>query len=132
MSEITSFAALAATRAKLIALPAVSARIAARVAPAFSALAQQSFDSQSSPYGDPWAPGADGQSVDLRKSGRLRSVALRYVAEGTRVRASIGGVSYARYQLKRGLLPKTGAIPSAWNARLIAIANDELAKAMAA
>lgn len=125
MSEITSFAQLGELRAKILALPAVPAKIAARVAPAFSALAQQAFAGHQSPYGDAWAPG-----VDLVESGALRDRAIRYTAEGGRVRATIGAVKYARYQLKQGILPKAGALPSAWYDQLKSIADDELEKAL--
>lgn len=129
-SEITSFAGLADLRAKLIALPAVSARIAEKVAPALSALAQQSFDAAQSPYGDPWGVGKDGKPITEKKSGKLRSNALRYVAAGRKVRASVGAVAYAKYQLKHGLLPKSGALPAAWDARVTEIAQRELDEAL--
>lgn len=124
-TEITSWSQVAELRAKLLALPAVTSKIATRVADAFSSLAQQSFAAHQSPYGDAWAPG-----VDLVESGALRSRAIRYVAEGTRVRSSIGSVRYARYQLKQGILPKAGALPAAWFTKLKEIADDELEKAL--
>ena len=124
--EITSFAELAELRDQLLALPAVPAKIAARVAPAFSELAQAAFDARQSPYGDVWGPG-----ITENKSGRLRAGAIRYVAEGGRVRATVGAVKYARYQLKQGILPKAGALPAAWFAKLKSIADEELAKAVA-
>jgi hypothetical protein len=130
--EITSFAELEAVRSRLAGLPAVSAKIATRTATTFSALAAEAFAARQSPYGDPWGTGKTGEPITEEKSGRLRREAIRYVATGTRVRATVGAVRHARYQLKHGLLPKTGALPSKWDAALRRIADEELTLAMGA
>jgi hypothetical protein len=128
--ELTSFAELGELRARLANLPAVNARVAMRVATTFSALAAQDFAARQSPYGDSWGMGKSGEPITLDQSGRLRGQAIRYVATGSRVRASIGAVRYAKYQLKRGILPKTGMLPSSWDAAVKRIAEDELERAM--
>lgn len=128
--ELSSFAALAELKAQLIALPAVTARIAEKVAPEFSRLAQQTFDAQQSPYGDAWGTGADGKQITEKKSGALRSKAISYEANGRKIRATVGAVKHARYQVNRGILPKAGLLPAAWEARLVEIANAELAEAL--
>ncbi len=130
-TEITSFAAMAELRSRLSSLPEVCAKIATRGAAKFSELGQQAFDARQSPYGDAWGVGEDGQPIDLKQSGALREKAIRYTSVGTTIRSSVASVKHARYQLKRGLLPKAGRLPAAWEGALKTIAQDELAKAMA-
>lgn len=124
---MSGFDELQAMKARLAKLPEVSARVAAKAAGELSAIAQASFDA---------GQGVDGQSfggVDLNESGRLRAQALRYTAIGTKIRASVGSVPYAKYHIKRGILPRGGAaLPTKFNAAIVAIANRELALAVGA
>jgi len=113
--------------AKLRALPVLVAQASAeRIAPALTAQARATFDAGETPYGDAWAPGADGQRVTLRQTGALAS-GVRFVAVGTRVRAVLGA-RYAKYQVgRRRVLPGPGAaLPPAWRAAVDAIVRDEL------
>ena len=130
MSNASSFAELAKLRAHIGSLPSVNARVAAKVAPVFSQLAQQAFDANESPYGDTWGLGKDGKQITEYQSGRLRSLAVRYSAVGTNVRSSISAVRYARYQLSHGILPKSRALPAAWYEALSRIAEREIAEAL--
>jgi len=104
-SSLTKFAQ------NLRRLPRVLAqRVADRGAPAISSLARGSFDAGQTPYGIPWAPGAQGQRVTLRKTGALERF-LRYVAIGTKLRVALG-TSYAKYQIgKRPVFPGAGGLP---------------------
>ena len=107
--------------------PEVAARVAARVAPAFSQLAKQSFDAHQSPSGDPWPSG-----IDLVESGSLREHATKYESHGTKVRANVARPRYARYQLKYGFLPRSGALPASWDATVTRIADQELQRSLGA
>lgn len=113
---------------KLLRSPAVASRIAERAAARFSELAQQAYDARRSVYGRPFGKGDEGEQLDLKESGTLRAQALRYTAIGTKVRASVSAVRYARYQLKQGILPAKGSIPADWLPELQRIADEELAK----
>jgi hypothetical protein len=108
----------------LAKLPTVMVRVAPRAAAAFSGLARQSYSSASSVYGSPFV-GVAGR-LDLTVSGTLGSRATRYTATGTTVRASVGSVRYARYQLKHGFLPARGRLPQAWRDRVDAIVREEI------
>ena len=124
---MSGFDDLAAMRARLAKLPEVAARVAQRGAPALSARARAAFDAGQGVEGQPFG------GVDLNETGRLRAAALEYTAIGTKIRASVGSVPYAKYHIKRGILPRGGAkLPAAWEAELVAIAQDELAQAVAA
>lgn len=109
----------------------VRTRVAARVAPELTARARASFEAGENPYGDTWAPGADGQRVTLRKSDRLFGT-LHFVTIGTKVRAVLG-VKYAKYQIgKRGILPQGGtAMPVSWSRAIGAIAVEEIQRDLA-
>jgi hypothetical protein len=125
-SAVGSFEQLRDLRAKLESMPSVGEAIAARVAPALSAAAQEAFDAGRTPFGgDFGASSVDGRTLDLNESGRLRAGAVAYHVEGRKVRASVGGVPYARYQLKRGFLPRK--LPAAWEQTVRAIAQQEIA-----
>jgi hypothetical protein len=102
MKSLSQFAA------DLRRLPRVVAiRVAEEAAPALTDLAKRTADASEAPDGVPWAPGAHGQKVTLRKSGALlRNV--RYVAIGTKLRVALT-VPYAKYQIgKRRVFPSQG------------------------
>ena len=86
----------------------VGHRVARECATAITAIAQGTYQAGTDPYGVPWAPGAEGQSVDLIDTGAmLRGVA--YVAIGNKLRVKLT-VPYARYQVgKRNVTPAQGA-----------------------
>lgn len=95
--------------ASLRRLPTVvGQRVASAAAPLLTAAAQASFASSETPYGVGWAPGSEGQTITLRKSGALQS-GVRYVAIGQRLRLALT-TAYARYQVgKRPVTPRQGA-----------------------
>jgi len=87
----------------------VGAKVATACASTITDLARATFSAGENAYGDTWAPGADGQKVDLRESGALAG-GIAYVASGTRLRARLGP-SYAKYQIgKRPIFPR-GRLP---------------------
>lgn len=100
-------------------------RIAAKAAPAITALARKTFDAGQNPYGETWDPGTEGQSITLRKSGALARL-NRYVSIGTKLRVALA-VPYAKYQIGRRLVyPRQGAgLPDAWRELLARITQDE-------
>lgn len=108
----------------------VRIRIAARAAGAITDLALGSFDAGVTPFGDAWAPGSEGQDVDLYESGALRAT-LRFVAIGGRVRC-VMGVKYARFQVgKRRVLPAPGqTMPQNWRDAIAAISREEIPRAL--
>lgn len=84
-------------------------KVAASVAPKIDELARRTFNASENAYGDPWEPGAQGQTVTLRKTGRLAE-GVRYVAIGTTMRAKLGP-GYAKWQVgKRPIFPR-GKLP---------------------
>lgn len=111
-------------RARIASLPAVRARIAKRAAEEFSKMSKESFDAQQTPEGEPWKPGKGGRVPTLKKSGDLEKKATTYTASGSRVRAEALTLRYARYQLRRGFIPRK--LPPAWLARLREIATEEI------
>lgn len=122
-TSLKSMSELRALRDRLSRLPEVNARIAVRGATLFSDLAQQDFDRREGVAGTTWPSG-----ITLNKTGALRRLAIRYEAIGTKIRASVTAVRYAKYQLKYGFLPRV--IPAEWSERLKQIADEELAAAM--
>lgn len=105
---------------KLEALPTVLAhRVAEQSAPGLTALAKRSFDGSQTPYGVPWAPSVDGDTITLRKTGALEAH-VYYVAIGTKLRVSLG-VPYAKYQIgKRPVFPiQAAALPKDYRAVLV-------------
>ncbi len=101
----------------------VGMKVATASAGEITSLARATFNASENAYGDAWAPGADGERVDLQKTGRLAQFA--YVAIGTRLRAQLGP-KYARYQVgRRPIFPRSGArLPIAYVATLRAKANE--------
>jgi hypothetical protein len=121
---VTASGSLPRFAERLRQLPRVLAQqVAAASAPELSVLAQQSFDSSSSPDGVPWAPGKEGQKITLHETGRLEAT-LRYVAIGTRLRVALS-VPYAKFQIgKRPIFPRAGTLPPAYRAALTARVNE--------
>lgn len=100
---------------KLQALPTtVAIKIAADAAPGLTAAAKATFNAGEDAYGVTWAPGVDGQKIDLKDTGALAKGVV-YVAIGTKIRAAFS-VPYAKYQLgKRPALPRQGsALPASY------------------
>lgn len=96
-------------------LPQLAARVAAKAAPRLAQRAQSAFDARTSPYGMPWGTGSDGRPITLRQSGALRAAALGYRAVATKIRSTVTSVRYAKYHIRRGILPRGGqALPAAW------------------
>lgn len=118
---------LRAIREQIESLPSVVEKVAVRSAAELTTLARASFDARQSVYGDPFPPG-----VDLYESGKLRELAVQYAPLGTRIRASVASVRYAKYKIKHGILPRGGqALPASFDAAIGEAATDELAIAMA-
>ncbi len=90
-------------------LPRVVAQKAtARTADVLTALAKKTFGASETPYHIKWAPGADGKTVTLRKSGGIAN-GLYYVAIGTKLRVKLG-VAWAKFQIgRRQVFPTQGA-----------------------
>ena len=100
----------------------VGAKVATASASTITDLARGTFNASENAYGDAWAPGADGQKVDLRKSGALAG-GVSYVASGTRLRARLGP-SYAKYQIgKRPIFPR-GKLPISYVEAIRATTNQ--------
>ena len=129
MTDINSFRQLNELMVKIGKTPGLAAKIAPKVAELMSQLAAKDFDARRSVYGaKSWPNGKDGTQIDLRESGRLRSQAIQYVPVGTKIRATVAAVHYARYQLKHGLLPRSGKIPAAWAEEIDKLVTAELKK----
>lgn len=102
----------------------VGQKVAAAAADKITALAAATFNASEDAYGVPWAPGADGRKVTLRKTGALARRVL-YVAIGTKLRVALG-VPYAKYVIgKRPIYPRQGgALPPEYTATLQRVAVD--------
>ena len=92
----------------------VGHRVAAACAPVLTALVVDTSDAGADAYGAAWAPGANGQTITLRKSGALLN-GVRYVAIGSRLRLALT-TKYAKYQVgRRPVTPRQGeALPPAY------------------
>lgn len=112
--------------------PELAANVAKRVAPALSGLAQEAYESQRGVNGESFGiSSVDGHKLDLKKTGTLEAKAIKYEAIGTKVRATVGSIRYARFHIKRGLLPRGGAaLPAGWEGTIRRIADEETAKAV--
>jgi hypothetical protein len=111
----------------------VAIKVAEKVAVTISALARITFNAGRNAYGDLWAPGYDGNPVDLRESGALAS-GVAFVATGTKLRARLGP-GYAKYVVgKRPIFP-TGKLPPAYvdaiHRDAVAVIGDEFTKGVA-
>lgn len=93
----------------------VAHRVAAECAPALSEIAQGTYRAGTDPYGVPWAPGAEGQRVDLIETGNMLGD-VEYVAIGRKLRLKVTQ-RYAKYQLgKRQITPAQGGVlPAAYS-----------------
>ncbi|MBK6463542.1 MAG: hypothetical protein IPF92_21445 [Myxococcales bacterium] len=112
---MSSTANLKEFAASLRELPrVVGHRVAAACAPVLTALVVDTSDASADAYGAAWAPGADGQTVTLRKSGALLN-GVRYVAIGSKLRLALT-TKYAKYQVgRRPVTPRQGeALPPAY------------------
>lgn len=107
-------------------LPRTSAaRIAAQAAPEVSALTRQAFDSGATVYDSPRPRSeVDGKPLSLVRTGASRD-ALRFVAEGTRMRTATLP-RYTRYLIGRYDVLPNGLLPAAWRERLNEIAAQVL------
>lgn len=101
--------------------------VAKRAAPAITAEARKTYDAGTDPYGTPWRPGADGQAVDLKASGRMFA-GLEYKAIGERIRVALN-VAYAKFQLgKRSPFPsQDGPLPDTYEAALTKASEETFA-----
>ncbi len=114
-----SIASLSKFAADLRNLPRVVAiKVAAASAPVLTQLTQATFNASENAYGTSWKPGAEGQTITLKKSGALFSK-IHYVAIGTKLRVALG-VKYAKYVVgKRPVTPSQGgALPVAYSEAL--------------
>lgn len=109
-----TFASLKRT---LATLPrTLAADVAKRSSPVLTNLTQEAFIGGQSVYGDARPRGADGQPLDLYRTGAVAGQ-LRFTSNGTVVRAVLGP-RYAKYLIgKYGILPN-GALPVRWRSAL--------------
>lgn len=130
MSFSSAVAGLAELRAELAKLPRVGERAASLAAGRLTADYQASFAARTGPNGEPFSPTVKGTTPSLRKSGRLFSQ-VRFVQAGTQLRVSLAAVPYAKYQIKRGILPRGGApVPARWKAILDTAGSDAIREAL--
>lgn len=108
---------LASLKRKLQEFPkTLAADVARRTAPPLTDLTQQAFTGQQTVYGDARPLGVDGQTLDLQRTGAVAEQ-LRFVSNGTIVRASLGP-KYSRYLIgKYGILPN-GPLPTSFRAAI--------------
>jgi hypothetical protein len=98
----------------------VSAKIAARGAPAMTDLAQSAYDSGRTVYGSARPRGVDGDKLELVKSGASRN-AMRFIATGRDMRTP-HFPDHTRYLIgKYDVLPN-GPLPAEWQAALRGVA----------
>lgn len=87
----------------------VSKKVAEECADKITALATKSFEQSKTPYGVAWAPGEQGQTITLHKSGDLAKY-IKYVAiakGGSYALRVALGTRYAKYQIgKRPVFPR--------------------------
>ena len=96
------------------------ARIAARAAPAMSALAGEAYDGGRTVYDSPRPRGVDGQGLSLERTGATRA-ALNFVATGRDIRTA-RLPSYAKFLIGKYSVLPNGPLPVAWRERLREIA----------
>jgi hypothetical protein len=107
-------------------------KIAARAASEITRLAQESYDSGQTAYGDARKQGVRGP-LTLVKSGWTRAN-VRFVSDGgSKIRCSLGK-PYVKYLIgKYTILPSGNqALPWAWQVAIDKIAREELARHFAA
>lgn len=101
-----------------------TARIAARAAPAMSALAGGAYGTGRTVYDRPRPRGVDGGELSLERTGASRR-AMRFSATGRDIRTAVLP-RYTRYLIgKYDVLPN-GPLPLAWRERLREIAAQVL------
>jgi len=102
----------------------VANRVAKACAPVLTALVAETFDTSEDAYGNAWSPGAEGQKITLRQSGRL-AAGLVYTAIGTVIRLKLAA-PYAKYQVGRRPVAPTqgGKLPVAYSEALARVAVD--------
>lgn len=98
----------------------VTARIAARAAPAMSDLAQDAHASGRTAYGSARPRGVDGEALTLDRTGETRR-ALSFVATGRDIRTT-RLPRYAKYLIGKYSILPNGPLPVAWRERLRDIA----------
>ena len=101
-----------------------TARIAARAAPAMSALAQGAHASGQTVYGRPRPKGVDGDALSRANTGATQR-ALQFIATGRDIRTTVLP-RYARWLIGRYDLLPNGPLPIAWREGLKAIASRVL------
>lgn len=103
-------------KAELRRLPlSVAHDVAKQAAPLLTQFTQTAFDTGRNVYGDPRPKGENGETLTLKQTGTTRR-ALRFVANGTIIRASLGP-RYARYLVgKYKILPvgDRSSMPRNW------------------
>lgn len=117
---------------RLTQMPKMLAQQVAReAAQEITALAQASYDSGQTVYGDARPRGVHGNELSLVETGFTRA-ALRFVSDGgTKIRAALGR-PYARFLIgKYRILPiGNAALPFAWAARLKALVQKHAERAL--
>lgn len=110
--------------AKALPTTVIAQRVAAKASPAITARVQRTFLASERADGTGWAPGRDGRTITLRRSGALFAK-VQFVSTGTRMRAVLG-VPWAKYQLgKRPVFPG-GRIPADWSGDIKRISIGEI------
>lgn len=117
---------LQALRRAVSKLPLTAAtRIAAQAAPEVSALTREAFDSEITVYGSPRPRSVDGDKpLTLVRTGASRD-ALRFVAEGSRMRTATLP-KYTKYLIGLYSVLPNGPLPAIWRERLNEIAAQVL------
>lgn len=88
----------------------VANRVTRECAGALTSLAQSTYAAGTDPYGVPWAPGSEGQRVDLIETGNMKTGVAYVPAPGGKLRLKLT-VPYAKYQVgKRLVTPRQGAL----------------------
>lgn len=93
--------------------------VASRAGPALTDLTRDAHGSRRGTYGDPYPVGADGEQLDLYRTGAVAG-GLGFSASGTVVRAVLDE-PYAKYLIgKYNILPN-GAMPVEWKREMDAL-----------
>lgn len=106
----------------------IAQRVAARAAGAITSLAQASFASGETVYGDARPEGKRG-ALTLVRSGFTRD-SLRFASDGgTKIRAVLGQ-PYVKYLIGKYVILPIGnaALPFAWSSRLRVLVREEAEK----
>jgi hypothetical protein len=102
----------------------VSARIASRAAPVTTDLAGSAYDSGRTVYGSARPLSAEGQPLDLVRTGASRA-AMRFIATGRDIRTALLP-RYTRYLIGRYDVLPNGVLPATWSGALTTIAREEI------